>query len=78
MTYTIEISDTDPKSKSIIEMFKMLALDYDFLKIVKSDDNLDFMTDFQKEDFEKRYNYTVQNPNEGKTWEEIEAKYFKK
>jgi glutaredoxin-related protein len=74
MSYLIEISETSPKAKSIINMLKMLSLDYDFMQITKTDDNLDFMTTSQKEEFEKRYNYTINNMEEGKTWEEIEQK----
>ena len=72
MTYTIKITETSPKAKSIINMFKMLSLDYDFLQITETKDNLDFMTTSQKEEFKKRYNYTINNMEEGKTWTEIE------
>lgn len=78
MTYTITIAETNTKAKSIIEMFKMLALDYDFLQIREEKDNLDFMTVAQKKEFKKRYNYTVENMSEGKTWEEIEQKHLTK
>ncbi len=78
MTYTIEIKETSPQARSIINMFKMLSLDYDFMQITKTDDNLDFMTDSQKEEFDKRYNYTIKNMDKGKTWEEIEHKYLTK
>ncbi len=33
MTYTIKIAETNPKATSIINMLKMLALDYDFVEI---------------------------------------------
>ena len=76
MTYTIKISETSKKATSIINMFKMLSLDYDFLQITETHDNLDFMTISQKEEFNKRYNYTIQNMEKGKTWEEIEQKFY--
>ena len=59
-------------------MFKMSSLDYDFLQITETHDNLDFMTVTQKKEFDKRYNHTIQNMDEGKTWEEIEQKYLTK
>ncbi len=74
MTYTVKIRETNSKSISIINMLKMLSTDYDFLQIYKEDDNLDFMTEEQKKEFDKRYNYTINNISEGKTWKEIEQK----
>ncbi len=78
MTYTIKIAETNPKATSIINMLKMLALDYDFVEIYEGNDNLDFMTEGQKQEFDKRYNYTINNMNEGKTWNEIEQKLLSK
>ncbi len=78
MNYTIKIQGKNEKALSIINMFKLLALDYDFLQIIEEDENLDFMTKEQKEEFEKRYEYTINNMDEGKTWDEIEAKLFNK
>ena len=78
MTYTIKIKETSPKAISIINMLKMLALDYDFMQVVENEDNLDFMTEAQKQEFDKRYNYTINNMSEGKTWEEIEQKFLVK
>lgn len=76
MTFTITISETNPKAKSIIDMFRMLSKDYDFMHIEEVDENLDFMSSSQKIEFEKRYDYTINNLTDGKTLEEIEAKYF--
>ena len=78
MTYTIKINETNPKAISIINMLKMLAIDYDFMQIFETQDNLDFMTKIQKQEFEKRYNYTIQHMDEGKTWDEIEQKMLAK
>ena len=78
MTYTIKITETSPKAISIINMLKMLALDYDFMQVLENEDNLDFMTEEQKQEFDKRYNYTINNMSEGKTWEEIEQKFLVK
>lgn len=42
-------------------------------------DDLDFiMTEEQKEEFDKRYNYTINNMSEGKTWNEIEQELLSK
>jgi len=35
------------------------------------------MTDEQRDEFETRYAYTIEHTGEGKTWNEIEAKYKK-
>ncbi len=78
MTYTIKITETNPKAINVINMLKMLALDYDFVQIYEDGDNLDFMTEEQKKEFDKRYNYTINNMNEGKTWNEIEEKLLSK
>ncbi|PID89505.1 MAG: hypothetical protein CSB01_01620 [Bacteroidia bacterium] len=78
MTYTIKITETNPKAINIINMLKMLALDYDFVQIYEDDDNLHFMTEEQKKEFDKRYNYTINNMSEGKTWDEIEQKFLSK
>ncbi len=78
MTYTIKITETNPKATSVINMLKMLALDYDFVQIYEDGDNLNFMTEEQKKEFDKRYNYTINNMNEGKTWNEIEEKLLSK
>ncbi len=78
MTYTIKITETNPKATSVINMLKMLAPDYDFVQIYEDSDNLDFMTEEQKKEFDKRYNYTINNMNEGKTWNEIEEKLLSK
>lgn len=74
MTYTIKITETNPKAINVINMLKMLALDYDFVQIYEDDNNLDFMTEEQKNEFDNRYDYTINNMNEGKTWNEIEQK----
>ena len=78
MTYTIKITETNPKAINVINMLKMLALDYDFVHITADNDNLDFMTTEQKKEFNKRYNYTINNMSEGKKWNEIEQKLLTK
>ncbi len=78
MSYTIKITETNPKAISIINMLKMLAMDYDFVQIFEENDNIDFMTEEQKTEFDKRYNYTINNMSEGKTWNEIEQKLLTK
>ena len=88
MTYTIEITESSPKAKSIIEMFKMLALDYDFLQISKTNDNLDFMTepqkensDFISEEHKNLLNSRLEKIERGETtfesWDTIKQKYEK-
>lgn len=76
MSFTVKINENKPKAVNIVNMLKMLALDYDFVQVVEENDNLDFMTKEQREEFERRYEYTVNNMEEGKSWEEIEKKYL--
>ena len=48
MNYTIKIHGKNEKAFGIINMFKLLASDYDFMQILKDDDNSSFMTNEQK------------------------------
>lgn len=78
MNYLVKITGNDEKALSIINLLKTFATDYDFLQITEQDDNMDLMSSDDKIEFENRYNYTLQNMEEGKTWEEIEQKLLTK
>lgn len=68
MNFTVKISDTSPKAKSIINMLKELSKDYPFLTI--SDDADEIQENIIKElDF--RDQYMKDHPDEWKTWEEV-------
>jgi len=70
MTYTIKISDTSEKAKSIIRMLKELSKDYSFLEVYK--DNLALTEELEKE-IDKRLLFVESNPETGKPWQEVKA-----
>lgn len=70
MTYTIKISDTSEKAKSIIRMLKELSKDYSFLEVYK--DNLALSEELEKE-IDKGLLFVESNPETGKPWQEVKA-----
>lgn len=70
MDYTIRISDTSPKAKSIINMLKELSQDYPFLHVYEDDME---ESDELMAELEYRYNEAMKNPEDGKSWEEVKA-----
>jgi hypothetical protein len=75
MDYTIRISDTSPKARSIINMLKELSQDYPFLQIYE---DLPEESDELMEELEFRYNEAMKNPGKGKSWEEVKANLMSK
>ncbi len=75
MDYTIRISDTSPKAKSIINMLKELAQDYPFLQVYEDDME---ESDELMAELEYRYNEAMKNPEAGKSWEEVKANLMSK
>lgn len=71
MEFTVKISDTSPKAKSIINMLKELAEDYSFIHI--SDDE-DIINENILKEFDARKAYIKQHPDEWKTWDEVKNK----
>jgi putative addiction module component (TIGR02574 family) len=78
MEYIVKITDNSLKAKNIINLLKSLAEDYDFLEFLSSTDNLFELTEEQQQELDRRFEHVKKNPNEGKTWEEIEAKLLSK
>ena len=68
MDYTIKISDTSPKAKSIINMLKELAKDYSFLSI---SEEIDEVQENILHELDARSEYMKKHPDEWKTWEEV-------
>lgn len=68
MDYTIKISDTSPKAKSIINMLKELSKDYSFLTI---SEDMDEVQENILQELDARYEYMKDHPDEWKTWEEV-------
>jgi hypothetical protein len=78
MTYLIKINDESKQAKSIVNLLKTLAKDYDFLEIVDESANDIKLSKEQQEELDKRFEYVVKNPKEGKSWDEIERKLLSK
>lgn len=78
MEYLVKITDSSAKAKNIINLLKSLAEDYDFLEIIDSTDNSFELSEEQQQELDKRLEYVKKNPEEGKSWEEIEAKLLSK
>lgn len=70
MSYTIKIDSKGRKAKSIINMLKELAQDYSFLQIYEDEPEL---PENLAEELEARYKYVKNNPEEGKSWEEVKS-----
>ena len=80
MTYTIKIDQNGPQAQSIIEMLKALAKDYDFLEIYEDTeiDTAGELTKAQEKELDRRADYVMKNPANGKSWEEIERDMLSK
>ena len=68
MDYTIKISDTSPKAKSIINMLKELSEDYSFLTV--SEDTHEVEENILRE-LDARYEYMKKHPEDGESWETV-------
>ena len=78
MTYTIKIDNTENKqAKNLLVYLKNLAESdaYSFLHIIEEEN---YLTQEQELELERRYKYVLENPEVGKTWEEIEQKLLSK
>ena len=73
MVYTIEISDNSIQAQSIINMLNAFAKDYDFIKIF-SNNPITHLSKEQEVELDKRYNFYLENPNVGKSWEEVKVR----
>jgi len=73
MIYTFQITDGSPQSDSIINLLLSLSKDYDFLKISSTPENSDYeLSTEQENELDRRYQNFINNPRNGKTWNEIE------
>jgi len=68
MTYTIKIDNKTRKAKSIVNMLKELAEDYPFLTIW--DDSDDIQENIIQE-LDARYEYMLEHPEDGESWEKV-------
>jgi len=76
MTYTFQISDVSPQSNSIIKMLLTLSQDYDFLKLIINNEESELSAE-QEEELERRYKIFLENPKNGKSWNEVKANLLK-
>ncbi len=76
MLYTIKINDSSTKAQSIINLLKTFAKDYDFLQIYKGSEYE--ITEEMKKELDRRYEHFLQNPDEGKSWDEVRRNLLKK
>ena len=75
MEYLVKIKDNSIQARNIINLLKSLAEDYDFLEILD-----DKVSDFaiskeQEEELKRRLAYSIANPNDGISWEEMEKSW---
>jgi len=75
MNYTIKINSTGTKAESLVNMLKELAADYPFLSIYEDGPGLS--NEMEKE-LDLRYKYVLENPEQGKSWEEVKNNLLKK
>jgi len=67
MDYTIRISDTSPKARSIINMLKELSQDYPFLTVSEDSDVQENIL----QELDARYEYMLEHPEDGESWEKV-------
>ncbi len=73
MSITVKINNTGVQAESIINMLKVLAEDYDFIKIL---DNMEELPELTTDEYTKRHNYTLEHLGEGLTLNEMEKKLY--
>jgi len=71
MVYTITVEDVGEQAISFINFVKSLSHDYKFLQI-KPADETNTLTTEQEVELSRRFQYVLQHPDEGKSWEEVE------
>lgn len=78
MKYTIHIDNSSDQAKSILNLLFTLSKDYDFLKISNEGENSEAynLSSEQVAELDRRLEYVLQNPLEGKTWDEVEQKFL--
>lgn len=68
MSYTIKIAKNNKEAGKIMEQIKELFGDSPFVGIYEDETGL---SDDMEIELEKRYQHVLQNPQEGKCWEEV-------
>ncbi len=75
MEYLVRITDNSIQAKNIINLLKSLAEDYDFLEIVDKKEATLGLSKEQQTELERRLKYSMANPSEGITWDEMEKSW---
>ncbi len=70
MVYTFQISDVSTQSHDVINMLLSISKEYDFLKVLTDEDN-DELTIEQERELDQRYELFLENPKNGRTWNEV-------
>lgn len=73
MDYIVKINDETTQAKSIINLLKTFANDYDFIEFFEDIEDLPELT---VKEFRKRHKYSVNNIEEGLTINEMESKIY--
>ncbi len=68
MNYTIKIAENSKEAGKIIKMIKELVGDSPFVSIYEDETGL---SDTMERELEKRYLHILENPNDGKSWDEV-------
>lgn len=75
MYYIVRIDSNETKAQSVINLLKELAKDYSFISIVE--DNQELTPDIVEE-LEFRYNYMLEHPEDGESWEVVKNRILSK
>jgi hypothetical protein len=81
MAYTIRISGNSSQAQSIVNLLKAFEKEFDYIDIIEEKDNhyeTDELSAEFLEELDRRSEYMKKHPNEGKSWDEVKKKYFKK
>ena len=73
MSVTIKINNTGAKAESIINMLKVLAVDYDFIQVYE---DVEELPELSLSEYEKRYKYTIRHIEEGLSVNEMDNKLY--
>jgi hypothetical protein len=71
MNITVRIENNNQKAQSIINMLKELAKDYSFISIWDESEDI---SDNIAAEIEARYNYIIEHPEDGSSWEEVKKR----
>jgi hypothetical protein len=75
MNYTIKITDSNEKAKSIVNMLKELEAEYPFISVYE---DISDLSEKMEKELESRYKFVLNNPEIGNTWEEVKNNLLKK